>query len=89
MHKNKIMHRDIKLGNILLSQKNDFNDIKMIDYNFAAHWVHYLFDEEKWYVLYQDMGQDKISWDTFGEKNEKEARARYAELEGKGAKMLY
>jgi serine/threonine protein kinase len=47
MHKNKIVHRDVKLGNIMLSQKNDFNDIKLIDFNYAAHWLHYLWGEKQ------------------------------------------
>ena len=78
----------MKLGNILLSQKNDINDIKIIDFNYSAHWLHYLFDEEIWYVFHQDIGQD-MTWETFREKNENKARAYYAELKGKEARMLY
>lgn len=41
------MHRDISLKNILLSQKNDLNEIKLIDFHYSVHWVHLLYNGEK------------------------------------------
>ena len=43
-------------------------------------------DDKSWYVCFQDEGQD-VTWKKF--KDEKEARAKYAELKEKKARMLY
>ena len=36
MHQHKIVHRDLKLQNILLEEKDDLNHIKIIDFGIAG-----------------------------------------------------
>jgi serine/threonine protein kinase len=36
MHKLKIVHRDLKLDNILINDSGNINQIKLIDFGFAT-----------------------------------------------------
>ena len=36
LHKLGIMHRDLKLDNIMLEKKNDYHSIKILDFGFST-----------------------------------------------------
>lgn len=43
LHKLGIMHRDIKLDNIMLLRKNDPNSIRIMDFGYSAFIDHEMF----------------------------------------------